>query len=151
MSYYVYLHTDPETKEVVYVGKGVHGRAWDVTRARNHKSGHTDWMKDLCDRGFLPTDWVSILAKGLSEQEAFKLEKEYLHRNGVLRFNSQSGERQHQSKMTDEQAREAFLLAKDGMRHQEIADKYGVSRSAISMLASGKQWKAVTADLREAA
>ena len=150
-SYYVYLHTDPETGEVTYVGKGIHGRAWDVTRARNQRSGHVDWMKSLGSKGYLPTDWVSIIARGLPEKEAFKAEKEYLHANGALRFCGMSGEKQHQSKMTNEQAREAFILAKNGMFHKDIAKKYGVGRSTIAMLASGRQWRAVTADLRGAA
>lgn len=38
--FYVYTHTDPITELVVYIGKGCHGRAWDVTRCRGqHKEG----------------------------------------------------------------------------------------------------------------
>lgn len=146
--FYVYLHVDPRTEEVVYVGKGKHGRAWDVTRCRGQHKEHQDWMLELTSLGFIPADWVKILYKNHTEQYAYTLEKEYLHINGVLRFNRQSGERQHQSKMTDEQALEAYRLVKSGRKHKDVAEKFGVSRSAISMLASGKQWKAVTAGVR---
>jgi hypothetical protein len=146
--FYVYLHKDPTTGEVVYVGKGKYGRAWDVTRCRTKNQDHQNWMKELCLRGFVPTDWVELLFKNLTENEAFQHEKEYLHRKGTLKFNKQSGQNQHQSKMTNEQARQAYVLASKGVKHKTIADLFNVSRSAISMLASGKQWKAVTFDLR---
>lgn len=147
--FYVYLHTDPDTKEVVYVGKGRNGRAWDVTRSRNQHHKHQAWMKELCNKGYLPCDWVTILHRSLTEEQAFAMEKDYLHTNGVLKFCRQSGERQHQAKLTDAQAVEAYILVKQkGWSHKAVAEKYGVSRSAISMLVTGKQWKATTARLR---
>lgn len=146
--FYVYLHVDPLYSQVVYVGKGVHGRAWDVTRCRGQHTEHQDWMKELCELGYVPSDWVKIIHKGLSEQDALALEKAWLHTNGCPVYNRQSGEKQHQSKLTNQQARDAFLLAKAGMLHREIAEEFGVSRSAISMLVAGKQWRAITADLR---
>lgn len=149
-NYYVYLHIEPDSdpQEVVYVGKGKYGRAWDVTRSRNHNLDHQEWMQELYDLGYLPTDWVLIINRNLTESEAFRIEKEYTYINGCPKFNRNAGENNHQSKMTNEQAREGYLLAKNGTKHQEIADMFGVCRSAISMIASGKQWKAATADLR---
>ena len=146
--HYVYLHHDPTTGQIVYVGKGIYGRAWDVTRSRAYNKEHREWMKGLSKLGFTPNQWVTIHKKNLTEEEAFKIEKEYLHNNGTLTFNMQCGEKQYQAKMTNKQAREAFKMAKEGKKHKEIAELYGVSRTAISMLASGKQWRAVTADLR---
>lgn len=115
-NFYVYLHTDPRTQEVVYVGKGKHGRAWDVTRCRTDNKEHQNWMLELSELGFIPTDWVSILYKNHTENGALQLEKEYLHLHGVLRFNRQSGERQHQAKMTDAQALEAYVMVKAGAK-----------------------------------
>jgi hypothetical protein len=147
-TYYVYLHTDPVTKQVVYVGKGCNGRAWDVTRCRNTNHSHMLWMKAQIQAGFVPSDWVSILAKGLSEKAAFTLEKEYLYTNGVLLFNRQSGERQHQAKLKDKQAIEIFKRANAGEIHRLLAKEYGVSRNCISMIATRKQWKAVTCTIK---
>ena len=140
--YYVYLHRHPQTMEVVYVGKGVNGRAWDVTRCRGQHKEHQTWMQSLIEEGYIPSDWVIIHAKNLSEQDAYKLERSYLYDNGTLRFNRQSGERNYQAKLTDAQAIEIYL-AKE--QHKVLAERYGVSRSAISMIKTRKQWRAVTA------
>lgn len=148
--FYVYYHVEPDTREIVYVGKGTGGRAWDVTRARGDHKNHQNWMLGLMEKGYVPSDWVVVYSKGLLEEEAFTDEKELLHEIGVTRFNRQTGDRQHQAKMSNEQALEAFKLKEQGWLHKEIAELYGVSRSAISMLLSGKQWKAVTAGVRSA-
>jgi hypothetical protein len=146
--YYVYCHIDPLTKEIVYVGKGCGGRAWDVTRARGNHVEHQNWMKELCSIGYTPDEWVCIISKGLDDKTARKQETNLLHQTGTTRFNMQSGERQHRSKMTNEQAISAFRLRDEGYAHKDIAELYGVSRSAISMLLSGRQWKAVTKGVR---
>ena len=146
--YYVYLHVDPKTDEVLYVGKGCGGRAWDVTRNRGGSLEHMDYLISLCEEGYTPDDWVKIIHKNISEMEAFNKEKEYLHLNGSLRFNRQCGEKQHQAKITNEDARIIYIACKEGRKHQELADIYGISRSAVSMIASGKQWKSTTYDLR---
>lgn len=146
--YYVYEHFDPETKQIVYFGKGCYGRAWDVTRARRENKEHQLWMKELSSRGYLPSDWVYIRERELSEKEALELEH-YLINNYGPRFNTQAGEKQHQAKLTNEQAIEIYELAnqkKDTPRyplHQELANKYNVSRACISMIANVKQWKSV--------
>ena len=146
--FYTYLHIDPLYKQVVYVGKGVHGRAWDVTRCRGQHKEHQDWMLELCELGYTPEEWVKILHKNLTEDAAFKLEKEWLHNNGCPIYNRQSGEKQHQAKLTNQQARDAYLLAKMGMTHTEIAKEFRVSRTTITMIVSGRQWRATTSDLR---
>lgn len=147
--FYVYQHIDPRTNEVVYVGKGCGGRAWDITRSRGEHKEHQNWMIDLTNLGYVPSDWVFIYQKNLCEQDAFSIEKNLLHSLGVLPFNRQTGERQHQAKLTNKQALEVFQLRNDGLTHKEISSKFGVSRSAISMLLSGKQWKAVTLGVRD--
>jgi hypothetical protein len=146
-TFYVYVHLDMETQEIVYIGKGKHGRAWDVTRSRNGHKEHQEWMMDLCRQGFVPNDWVSVVQSYMTEKEAFELEKTMLHNTGVTRFNRQSGERNHQSKLTDKQAIEIFLRCKQGEGHQKLADEFEVSRSAVSMIASRRQWKTTTAGL----
>lgn len=145
--FYVYRHIDPETKETVYVGKGVHGRAWDVTRSRTNQA-HSKWMIEMCDKGWLPSDWVKIEAKNLSEKQAFEVEASIMHQEGRTKFNKQAGENNHQSKLTDTQAKEIYIKCKhEKIPHKELADAYGVSRSAISMIATRRQWKTTTAGL----
>lgn len=142
--FYVYDHIHPVTGEVVYIGKGCHGRAWDVTRCRGQHKAHQDWMKGLCAKGFTPADWVRILYQGLTEKQALD-EEHYLINEGCPVFNRQSGEKQHQAKLTNQQAIEIYELTKSKkpIYHKDIAAKYGVSRTCVSMISSVKQWKAV--------
>jgi len=148
MKFYVYKHVDPITKEIVYLGKGCNGRAWDVTRCRTQNKEHQDWMLSLCEKGYLPSDWVEIIDRNLTEKEAFKEETKWFHLYGQPKFNRTAGEKNHQAKLTDNQAQEIFILTKTTKRtHKDIATEYNVSRTAISMIASRKQWKAATACL----
>jgi hypothetical protein len=146
-TFYVYVHFDMETHDIVYIGKGKYGRAWDVTRARGDHKEHQEWMMEMCRQGYVPSDWVSIAQSGMTEKEALELEKRMLHNTGVTRFNRQGGQRNHMSKLTDKQAIEIFIRCKNGEGHQKLADEFKVSRSAVSMIASRKQWKTVTAGL----
>jgi hypothetical protein len=146
--YYVYKHVDPITSEIVYVGKGCHGRAWDVTRARTENKDHQKWMLELCDKGYTPDDWVILIHKGLSEKDSFSKEVEYFHNYGRPKFNRTGGEKNHQSKLTDEEARTIFKMTQEKTKtHCEIAKDYGISRSAVSMIATRKQWKTATSCL----
>lgn len=146
MIYYVYRHIHPESKETVYVGKGCYGRAWDVTRNRTGNPEHVAWCKKLCEVGYIPQDWVVIDRRGLTEEQAFSIEKERLHTYGCPKFNRQSGQKNYQAKLTDKQAQEIFLRASTE-KHSHLAEEFGVSRSAVSMIASRKQWRATTACL----
>src|SRR5215213_7390512 len=143
----MYIHKDPtvEDETIVYVGKGCGGRAWDVTRNRNGHPEHQKWMTSLMDEGYIPSDWVEVLARGMTEQEAFTMETTFLHKHGTTIFNRQSGERNNKAKLTDVQAREIYTACLNGEPHKSLALSYGVSRSAISMIASRKQWRATTA------
>ncbi len=156
--YYVYTHTDPRSHELVYIGKGCGnrfkdlnrkgcgGRAWDVTRNRGGHLEHQIWMQNLMIEGYIPSDWVTVIYRNLSELEAFSKEKLTLHTNGTTRFNRQSGERNYQAKLSDEQAREIYVRAKTE-NHSALAVEFKVSRAAISMINTRKQWKAATANI----
>ena len=147
--YYIYIHSDPHTKEIVYIGKGCNGRAWDVTRSRTANKDHQNWRVRLIELGNIPTDWVTIIHRNLSEKEAFKIECTWMHENGRPKFNKTGGEKNHQSKISDDQAREIYKLTKiSDLYHKDIAKQYGISRSAVSMIATKKQWKAATSCLK---
>lgn len=50
-AYYVYLHIDPRTSQVVYVGQGTSERAWTYNgRSPKHKK----WFRQLNSLGFSP-------------------------------------------------------------------------------------------------
>ena len=145
--WYVYQHKDPRTGEIVYVGHGTLGRAWDVSRNRSQHPAHQDWMYELTERGHLPSDWTEIIERSLTKDQARQREKFYLQLR-TYRYNRQRGEMNYQAKITDEQAREIYLACKNKEgTQQEIATKHGVSRSCVAMIASRQQWRAVTACL----
>ena len=145
--FYVYLHQDPITKEVVYAGKGKYGRAWDVTRCRADNHAHTTWMKEQSEKGYLPTEWVIILKRDLSETEAYKTENDYIVAN-TPRFNrgQQIGEKNYQAKLTDDQARELFVRSHKE-RIGDLAKEFAVSPAAIYHIKNRKQWRTATAGL----
>lgn len=147
--YYVYRHVDPLTFEIVYVGKGTGGRAWDTTRNKqNINPLHLQWMESLQDQGYTPQDWVQIIYSGLEEKEAFYKEKETNHINGVPKFSRNMGEDNHLAKLTNEQVVDIFKqLQTKEKTHRQLAIEHKVSRTCISHIASRKQWKAVTACL----
>jgi hypothetical protein len=71
---YVYVHVHPRRPaEVVYVGRGSAGRAWSFAR-RSHD--HLVWLREWQALGYTADQWVRILHRGLTPQQADKKEKE---------------------------------------------------------------------------
>jgi hypothetical protein len=59
------------------------------------------------------------------------------------------GERHTSARLTEQQVREILALLKvKGTRHQDIAERYGVSRPAISLISSGKNWAHLQEEVR---
>jgi len=76
--YYVYKHIEPVTNEVLYIGSGSKDRAWHYRVSMSRNSEHTEYLNALTEDGYIPSDWVEIVAKCLSKKEAVKLEKELI-------------------------------------------------------------------------
>ena len=68
--FYVYEHWRPDTGVCFYVGKGKGQRAWCLSQRGKH---HNNTIRALQTKGLLIE--VKILAQGLTEKEAFELEK----------------------------------------------------------------------------
>lgn len=145
--YYVYLHRDPETNQIVYVGKGQGGRAWDSERRSNNNPGHKNCLFSWRKKGFLPCDWVEILHRNLTNGEAFAAEKKYIQTNFPLFNDTNHGEHHYKTSLTNEIVRQIYQLRKDGMAHKAIADKFGCSKAVVSQIVGRRQWKAVTSCL----
>lgn len=72
LTYYVYDHFDPVSGEVVYIGLGTMGRAWDAsTRTATHK----EWCIRLSERGYTPDQYVRLRVRGLRRLAALQLER----------------------------------------------------------------------------
>lgn len=99
---YVYIHVHPQrTDEVVYVGRGSGGRAWS---SACRSQAHLVWMREWQALGYSPDQYVRIVSRGLTPQQAEKREQQLLafHRKrGDQLFNKQlykGGTRQHQNR-----------------------------------------------------
>lgn len=47
------------------------------------------------------------------------------------------------AKLTEEQVREVFILKGSGYTHASIAKQYGISKSAVTMIVTRRNWKHV--------
>jgi hypothetical protein len=86
-SFYVYLHTRPDTGAVFYVGKGKKRRAWNASPF--HRNEH--WQRIVSKAGGFS---VSFQKQFLSEEEAFHLEIQTINAlkaSGVCLCNQTSG------------------------------------------------------------
>lgn len=59
------------------------------------------------------------------------------------RANPQRGEKSSLSKITDQQAIEIF---NDNRKHELIAIDYGIAKSTVSSIKTGRNWKSITTD-----
>lgn len=77
---YVYIHKDPETENVIYVGSGTKDRAWHFRVSMSRSKEHTSYLNKLSAQGYIPSDWVEIISRNLSKGDGKKLEIELIER-----------------------------------------------------------------------
>ena len=134
--YYTYVHFDPITSEIMYVGKGTRHRAWTFTK--NTSGGraldHFEYLCSLESLGYTPDDWVKIVDKGLSSTEALEKEMELISKHRPL-FN-----KNYKSKtiLTDEDVLAAREMRQQGMIFREIANSFGVSTMTMLRAITGE-------------
>jgi hypothetical protein len=99
---YSYEHFNPrQPSQVVYVGRGSGSRAWSSDQ---RSPAHLVWMREWQCLGFAPDEYVRIVVRKLTPQEAIEKEKQVLAHHamkGCLRFNDALNEgpvRQHENK-----------------------------------------------------
>jgi len=88
--HYVYIHRNPKTKQIFYIGVGYKGRAWSF------KWGHSKHYYNYIQKYGLPI--VEMYKTDLTEDEAYKLEEQLIaeygrigiDNNGIL-INKSSG------------------------------------------------------------
>lgn len=142
--HYVYVHKSPYDSKIMYVGKGCYGRAWDVTRCARYNHTHVTWLKELSNQGYIPTDWVQILSKNLSEYDAFQYERELINEMAPEFNMAIRGSNNHWAKLNEDKVTQIKYRLANKESHQTIADNFGVSRAAISMINTGRNWKHVS-------
>jgi len=135
--YYVYKHTDPKTGELLYIGHGARGRAWihgsDKTVLRGQE--HLAHLEKMTDLGYLPSDWVEVVVRGLTKGTACEMEQEMI-RTLKPKYNKPMG--LHKLKITPDQFKQAKMLREYGMYYDDIAKRLGLSTMTIHRALNNK-------------
>jgi hypothetical protein len=134
LSFYVYLHEDPETNEILYIGHGWKHRAW-LCDYPFRSEEHADYLQELHGKGFNPSNWVFIEREGLTKEEACFHEREAI-KNLKPRFNKIQGEKL--LKVTPELLIEAQELREQGWTYLDIANKFNLAAMTIHRAIKGK-------------
>lgn len=128
--YYVYSHVDPRNGNTFYVGHGARGRAWihgskrTCLRSQDHLAG----LDDLTDSGYIATDWVHIIKKGLSKSDACFLEQSII-RDISPEYNKPQG-LQHM-KINEEIFNNINSLREEGVSYKDIGVIVGLSAMTV--------------------
>ena len=134
--YYVYKHIDPETKEIVYIGKGCKGRAWFYGVSTGRGKEHNDYLLELTYKGYTPDAWVELIETQLTEEDAFILELTYLQDlKNLPKYNSK---RDTHCKLSSYDLEEINFWRQQGLSYEKIADKLGYSTMTIYRAANGQ-------------
>lgn len=87
-SFYVYVYIDPRSLQEFYYGKG-QGDRKDAHRSDDKDSEKTRIIKEIENEGLEPI--VKVIAKGLTEDQAFLIEKTLIWKLGRTLTNKSSG------------------------------------------------------------
>lgn len=132
--YYVYQHVDPETKNVVYVGHGCSARAW-LSSEPFRSCLHSEYLGMLENTGYTADEWVKIIAKNITKEEACQLERDLIKKMKP-EYNKIQGA--SLLKVTPEILKEAFELREQGWSYKKIADNFDLATMTIHRAMSGK-------------
>ena len=138
----MYVHFDPDTKEILYVGMGVGQRAYTINTSKIsdvhyiHRSPeHCEHLKLLMSKGYLPHEWIDFRHKCLDKDTARKFEKELI-KELKPKYNRKHGIK---IMLFDEiGVREIFKLRKEGLYYHQIAEKMGCSTMVAHRILNNK-------------
>lgn len=131
--FYVYLHIEPDTDKVFYVGMGKGDRAYRVnshgskTYSDRHPE-HSEYLFKLLERGYLPHEWINFDLKNVDRDVALKREKQLIKSLSPM-FNRKQGPEKSLSK---NEAEIISKLYKTKMHsYDDLAFMMDTSRSTI--------------------
>jgi hypothetical protein len=138
--YYVYQHKDLETGELVYVGHGTNGRAWDCS-GKSRDKPHKEWM---LNQYLISPFFVDILFITSDKAECLKYEKELIYKYKPRFNNLLNGSRNPSAKLNEEQVLEIINLLHQGLSAKEVASQFNLERTQVSNIKLGKRWSHIT-------
>ena len=132
--YYVYLHSEPETGDTVYIGHGYRDRAWCL-QANTRSKEHLKWADNLMAQGYIPDEFVEIVIRNLTKSAACVEEQEMI-RKLKPKFNKPMGV--SSLKITPEQVEIARKMRADGHYYLYIGNTLGLASMTIHRALNGK-------------
>jgi len=126
-AYYVYVYK--EGADVVYVGMGQKGRAWNCKQMGGDTEERQVWKEEQIAKGKLPCDWVTIVERGLSKAEAKELE-EFMIEEIKPKLNKHHNPNYDHSR-TPLDLNKIKELRKAGLSYANIALKLGTSTMTV--------------------
>ena len=129
-THYVYIHVDPRTDEVKYVGMGKRHRAWTCGSASNSRHPeHGKWMDTLLEEGYVPSDWTEIVQSRMTRESALFLEKSLIQLHGYSAlFNiDPTGSRS----FDEDDILLINQLRDDGLSYSKIAEEVGSTTMTV--------------------
>jgi excinuclease UvrABC nuclease subunit len=132
MKYYVYQHVNPETGEILYIGKGSYERAW-MCRGSNRNPEYTKYLNQFLDTGYTMFDIVTILHKGLTNKKAEELETELIQKIQPIFNRHQTEKWSYPKKFSEEVVFMIKALKKMGYGPQNTAWLMGGDKNKNAM------------------
>ena len=128
--YYVYSHVDPITKDVLYVGHGTRGRAWNIAyeHTLTRSQPHGKHLVRLIYDGFLACDFVNILHRNLFKTDACAIERDLIESLSP-KYNKDIG--LSNLRLTPDVYDAALSLRSEGNSYSQIATQLGLSAMTI--------------------
>lgn len=119
--YYVYSYRDEEEDEVVYIGHGCKGRAWNCSAMRGDSLERAEWKEIQLSKGLLPCDWVHIECRGLTKQEARDLERRLIKDIEPV-LNKHYNRNYNFSSVSQDEINRWIKLRNEGLSYKDIAE-----------------------------
>jgi len=132
--HYVYMHTDPASDDLLYVGHGCRGRSWT---SLSHSEDHTFHLEMMTKAGYTADDWVSIVEAGLTKRAACDIERHLIDDLHTM-YNKVQGFKL--LKLTPKDLTLAMELRDTGMSYQSIAKQFDVFTMVV--------WRALTGNTK---
>lgn len=135
-TYYVYGNFDVD-HSCVYIGMGQKSRAWDThsghAKTTPYGKERLAWFKEQQELGRIPCDWVQILHRGLSKEEAREIEKQEIAiRKPKLNKSHNPDKPHHLRKVTDAEIMLAMEWRYQGETWETINSRLGYKRGTLA-------------------
>jgi hypothetical protein len=132
---YVYLHIDPESGEILYVGIGINERAWVCSmRGSSRKPEHAKRLQSLFAKGYTMGDIVKIEATLLSRDQAKELETRLVNEYRPIYNVFKNRSVFKNTKFSLEQANKAKELHSQGTPYYMLPTYFNLKGSNMSVL-----------------